>query len=68
MLTLCKYDLRKSDLFIELGKGATSEGEYLFRAANVWLLLFVFQSMLISSWVSRIEIAEFPDSVRQSAL
>ena len=23
--TLCKYDLRKGDLFVELGKGATSE-------------------------------------------
>ena len=37
--TLCKYDLRKGDLFVvyELGKGATSEaGKYLFRAANVW--------------------------------
>ena len=36
--TLCKYDLRKGDLFYsELGKGATSEaGKYLFRAADVW--------------------------------
>ena len=36
--TLCKYDLRKRDLFCsELGKGATSEaGKYLFRAASVW--------------------------------
>ena len=35
-LTLCKYDLRKGDLFVELGKGATSaEGKSLFRAANV---------------------------------
>ena len=36
--TLCKYDLRKGDLFVsELGKGATSEaGKYLFRAASVW--------------------------------
>ena len=34
--TLCKYDLRKGDLFV-LGKGATSEaGMYLFRAASVW--------------------------------
>ena len=34
-LTLCKYDLRKGDLFVfELGKGATSE--YFFRTANVW--------------------------------
>ena len=35
--TLCKYDLRKGDLFVsELGKGATSEAEkYLFRAASV---------------------------------
>ena len=31
--TLCKYNLRKGDLF-EFGKGATSE--YLFRAANMW--------------------------------
>ena len=35
--TLCKYDLRKGDLFSELGKGATSEsGKSLFRAASVW--------------------------------
>ena len=35
---LCKYDLRKGDLFVlRLGKGATSEaGKYLFRAASVW--------------------------------
>ena len=31
------------------------------------LLLFVFQFMLISIWVSLLEIAEFPDSVRRSA-
>ena len=32
--TLCKYDLRKGDLF---ALGATSEvGKSLFRAANVW--------------------------------
>ena len=32
-----KYDLRKGNLFVELGKGATSEaGKYLFRAVNVW--------------------------------
>ena len=31
------------------------------------LLLFAFQSMFISIWVSRLEIAEFPDSVRRSA-
>ena len=36
--TLCKYDLRKGDLFCsELGKGVTSEvGKYLFRADNMW--------------------------------
>ena len=35
--TLCKYDSRKGDLFVELGNGAMSEaGKYLFRAANVW--------------------------------
>ena len=34
--TLCKYDLRKGDLFV-LIKGATSEaGKSLFRAASVW--------------------------------
>ena len=34
--TLCKYDLRKGDLFV-LNTGATSEaGKYLFRVANVW--------------------------------
>ena len=35
--TSCKYDLRKGDLFIELGNGTTSEvGKYFFRAVNVW--------------------------------
>ena len=37
--TLCKYDLRKGDLFVLslLGKGRTSEvGRSLFRTANVW--------------------------------
>ena len=36
--TLCKYDLRKGDLFVlSLGKGAMNEaGKSLFRAANVW--------------------------------
>ena len=31
--TLCKYNLRKGDLFV-LGKGET--GMHLFRAASVW--------------------------------
>ena len=31
------------------------------------LLLFAFQSMFISIWVSSLEIAEFPDSVHLSA-
>ena len=35
--------------------------------AKLLLLLFAFQSMFISIWVSRLEIAEFPDSVRRSA-
>ena len=36
--TLCRYDLRKGDLFVlELGKGETSEaGKSLFRTASVW--------------------------------
>ena len=34
---------------------------------SLLMLLFVFQSMFISIWVSRLEIAEFPDSVRLSA-
>ena len=36
--TLCKYDMRKGDLFVlAMGNGATSEArKYLFRAANVW--------------------------------
>ena len=34
--TLCKYNLRKGDLF-SWGTDATSEaGKYIFRAANVW--------------------------------
>ena len=41
--TLCKYDLRKGDLFVlSLGKGATSEaGKYLFRAASVRSILLL---------------------------
>ena len=31
-----------------------------------WLLLFAFQSMFISVWVSRLEIVEFPDDVCRS--
>ena len=31
------------------------------------VLLFAFPSMFIAIWVSRLEIAEFPDSVRRSA-
>ena len=34
---------------------------------NVMLLLFAFHSMFISIWVSRLKIAEFPDSIRRSA-
>ena len=33
-LTLCKYDLRKGDLFVL--SWASEAGKYLFRAANVW--------------------------------
>ena len=34
--TLCRYDLRKSYLYVEFGNGALSEaGKYFFRAANV---------------------------------
>ena len=40
--TLSKYDLRKGDLFVLLGKGAMSEaGKYLFRAANVCSILLL---------------------------
>ena len=47
--TLCKYDLRKGDLFVlSWAEGATSEaGKYLFRAASVWwrcALYFVIAS------------------------
>ena len=36
--TLCKYDLRKGDLFVlSLAKVRPSDaGKYLFRAASVW--------------------------------
>ena len=33
-----------------------------WKAEMLLLLLFAFQSMFISIWVSRLEIAEFPDS------
>ena len=33
---------------------------------NKMLLLFAFQSMFISVWVSRLEIVEFPDDVCRS--
>ena len=35
-------------------------------AVSVELLLFAFQSMFISVWVSRLEIVEFPDDVCRS--
>ena len=36
--TLCKYDLRKGDLFVLSWASVrrVSRGKYLFRAANVW--------------------------------
>ena len=40
---------------------------YLQLCQSHMLLLFAFQAMFISIWVSRLEIAEFPDSVRRSA-
>ena len=43
------------------------EALIISKYTNVLLLLFAFQSMFISIWVSRLEIAEFPDSVRRSA-
>ena len=48
--TLCKYDLRKGDIFCsELGKGATSgAGKSLFRAENVWWRCA--QYYVIASW------------------
>ena len=33
--TLCKYDLRKGDLFV-LSWATGEAGKYLFRAASVW--------------------------------
>ena len=33
--TLCKYDLRKGDLFV-LSWARVRRGKYLFRAASVW--------------------------------
>ena len=42
-------------------------GALLDRLCMVLLLLFAFQSMFISIWVSHLEIAEFPDSVRRAA-
>ena len=39
----------------------------LVASRSMCLLLFAFQSMFISIWVARLEIAEFPDSVRRSA-
>ena len=34
--TLCKYELRKGDLFILSWAMVRRVGKYLFRAANVW--------------------------------
>ena len=33
--TLCKYDLRKGDLFV-LSWATSEEGKYLFGVASVW--------------------------------
>ena len=38
--TLCKYDLRKGDLFVlswaRVGRVRSEAGKFLFRGANVW--------------------------------
>ena len=38
----------------------------LLISMDMLLLLFAFQSMFISVWVSRLEIVEFPDDVCRS--
>ena len=60
-LVCCVFD-SVCDLF-----GETIHSVFGCRCCFVVLLLFAFQSMFISIWVSRLEIAEFPDSVCRSA-
>ena len=56
--TLCKYDLRKGDLFVsELGKGATSEaGKSFFRAARdnrcMYMAHVCFMCVVVTVWGS----------------
>ena len=45
----------------------TREADANNSSGELGLLLFAFQSMFIPIWVSRLEIAEFPDSIRRSA-
>ena len=58
------YDLIKGDVVV---LGWERVGRLSQETISSQLLLFAFQSMFISIWVSRLEIAEFPDSVRRSA-
>ena len=52
---------------VKTDAGLSESFEVKVRLHQGLLLLFAFQSMFISIWVSRLEIAEFPDSVRRSA-
>ena len=55
--------------FVSIEDGCTQFADFFSNTIKrlLMLLLFAFQSMFISIWVSRLEIAEFPDSVRRSA-
>ena len=71
-----KYERTRDIVCSDLGQGTMDcsvescfgvmYGEW-YGVCDLLLLLFAFQSMFISIWVSRLEIAEFPDSVRRSA-
>ena len=52
--------------FATLVRVCRCDGYVIYAGHDLLLLLFAFQSMFISVWVSRLEIVEFPDDVCRS--
>ena len=67
MNTLCCGTVNSFRVGLKGMKKSCAALKKMKRGESMLLLLFAFQSMFISIWVSRLEIAEFPDSVRRSA-
>ena len=60
-----KWGYFNGDTTCECGL-ATENTSHMLQCTLLLLLLFAFQSMFISVWVSRLEIVEFPDDVCRS--